>query len=213
MAFDVDHQLGAMERSVALLDRDGLPASAVRLARSYETTRADLWDTVTNGERIPHWFAPVSGELRLGGRYQVAGNAGGEITACERHSHYALTWEFGGSVSWVDVRVADEGSGRARLALTHTAHLSDHWDTYGPGAAGVGWEMGFLGLALYLADPDWPKPDDLEFATSADGRAFITGSSEGWRRASVAAGTDSDAAAAAARQPPAFYTGEEPEPM
>ena len=155
----------------------------------------------------------MSGELRLGGRYQVEGNAGGAITTCERLSNYALTWEFGGDVSWVDVRVADDGSAGARLTLTHTAHLSEHWDTFGPGAVGVGWEMGFLGLALYLAKPDWPKPDDLEFATSADGKAFITGSSEGWERASVAAGTDPEAAAAAARQTTAFYTGVAPESM
>ncbi len=213
MNFDVDQHLGAMERSVSLLDRDGLPASGVSLSRSYETPLADLWDAVTNGERIPRWFAPVSGELQLGGKYQIEGNASGEITACERLSHYALTWVFGEFVSWVDVGVADEGSGRARLALTHTAHLSEHWDTYGPGAAGVGWEMGFLGLALYLAEPNWPKPDDLEFATSPDGKAFITGSSEGWGLASAAAGTDPAAAAAAARQTTAFYTGEPPESM
>ena len=213
MNFDVDHHLGALERSVSWLERDGLSASGVTLSRSYETTLEDLWDAVTNAERIPRWFAPVSGDLRLGGRYQVEGNAGGEITTCERLSHYALTWEFGGDTSWVDVRVADEGSDRARLTLTHTAHLSDHWDTYGPGAVGVGWEMGFLGLALHLAQPDWPKPDIMEFATSPDGKAFITGSSEGWRRAAVAAGTDPDTAAAAARQTTAFYTGEEAEPM
>ena len=213
MAFDVEHHLGAMERSVSLSDRDGRPAGGVTLSRSYPTTVADLWDAVTNGDRIPRWFAPVSGELRLGGRYQVVGNAGGEITACEAHSNYGLTWEFGGVVSWVEVRVTDEESAGARLTLTHTAHLSEHWDTFGPGAVGVGWEMGFLGLALYLAEPDWPKPDDLEFATSPDGKAFIAGSSEGWGRASAAAGTDPEAAAAAARQTTAFYTGEAPASM
>ena len=57
--------------------------------------------------------------------------------------------------------------------------------------------MGFLGLALYLAQPDWPKPDIADFATSADGKAFINGSSEGWGRAAVAAGTDPEAADAA----------------
>jgi len=211
--FDVDQHLGAMGRSVSLLERDGSPASAVTLARSYATTLEDLWDAVTNSQRIPRWFAPVSGELQLGGRYQVEGNAGGEITACEAHSHYALNWEFGPYVSWVDVNVADDGSGRARLTLTHTAHLSEDWDTYGPGAAGVGWEMGFLGLALHIADPDWPKPDPMEFATSADGKAFITGSSEGWGRAAVAAGSDPETTAAATRQTTAFYTGEEVEPM
>ncbi len=212
MTFDVDHHLGAMGRSVSWLERDGRPASAVTIARDYATTVEDLWDAVTNGKRIPRWFAPVSGDLRLGGRYQIEGNAGGEITACEPQAHFALTWEFG-DVSWVDVGVADAGSGRARLTLTHTAHLGEHWDTYGPGAVGVGWEMGFLGLALHLAEPDAPKPDEMEFATSLDGKAFITGSSEGWERAAVAAGTDPAAAAAAARQTTAFYTGDEAEPM
>ena len=98
-----------------------------------------------------------------------------------------------------------------RLSLTHTARLSPHWDTYGPGAVGVGWEMGFLGLAFYIADPDIPDPDIVEFATSSDGRTFIAGSSDGWAHAAVAAGTDAEVADAAARRTTAFYTGE-PEP-
>ena len=198
----------SIERTVSLLERDGQAASAVTLARSFATTVEDLWDAVTNGERIPRWFLPISGELRLGGRYQLEGNAGGEITACEPQAHFALTWEFGGDVSWVEVRVADDGAGRARLTLTHTAHLSEHWDTYGPGTTGVGWEMGLLGLAIHLAASDEPMPDEAAFATSPEGKAFITGSSEAWGQAAVAAGTDRDAAQAAAKRTTAFYTGE-----
>lgn len=198
----------SIERTVSLLERDGQAASAVTLARSFATTVEDLWDAVTSGERIPKWFLPLSGELRLGGRYQLEGNAGGEITACEPLSHFAVTWEFGGDVSWVEVRVADDGAGHARLTLTHTAHLSDHWDEYGPGATGVGWEMGLLGLAIHLAQPDEPMPDEAAFATSPEGKAFMTGSSEAWGQAAVAAGTDRDAAHAAARRTTAFYTGE-----
>ena len=81
------------------VERDGHSARAVTLSRSYGTTVEDLWDAVTNGERIPRWFLPVSGELGPGGRYQLEGNAGGVITECERLSHFALTWEFGGDVS------------------------------------------------------------------------------------------------------------------
>ena len=157
MKFDVDNHLGAVERSVSWLERDGQSASAVTLSRSFATTVDDLWDAVTNGERIPRWFSPVSGDLQLGGRYQLEGNAGGTITACEPPSHFALTWEFYGT-SWVEVRVADGGDGGARLTLSHIAHLSDHWDQYGPGAAGVGWEMGLLGLALHIAQPDARSP-------------------------------------------------------
>ena len=154
MDFDVEGCLGAVERSVSALARDGHPVSAVTLSRSYATTRGDLWDAVTNGARIPRWFLPISGDLERGGRYQLEGNAGGVITACEPRSDFALTWEFGGDVSWVEVRLRDDGAGRARLTLTHTARLSEHWGTYGPGAVGVGWEMGLMGLAIHSGATD-----------------------------------------------------------
>ena len=212
MQFDVETNLAATDRSVSSLERDGQPTRAVTLSRSYATTAEGLWHAVTNTDRIPLWFAPVSGELALGGRYQIEGNAGGLITTCDRPSHFALTWEFGGDVSWVEVRVSDEGAGQARLSLTHTAHLSEHWDTFGPGAVGVGWELGLLGLALHLAHPDEPKPDEEAFAASPDGRAFTVGSSEGWGRAAAEAGEDPDVAAASARRTAAFYTGESVDP-
>ncbi len=212
MDFDVEGNLKAVERSVSALERDGQPARAVTLSRSYPTTVEDLWDAVTSGERIARWFLPVSGKLELGGRYQLAGNAGGLITACERASHLALTWEFGEDVSWVEVGFLEDGPGRARLTLTHTAQLSEHWDEYGPGAAGVGWELGLLGLALHLAQPAAAKPDEAAFAASPEGKAFITGSSEAWGQAAVAVGTDPDAARAAAKWTTAFYTDESADP-
>ena len=207
MNFDPAAHLSAVSRRVSALDREGEPARAVTLSRSFEATAPDLWDAVTNSERLPRWFAPVSGDLEAGGRYQVEGNAGGVITECEPPSRFALTWEFGEDASWVEVSVADEGAGRARLTLTHTMRPSEHWDTYGPGATGVGWELGLLGLALHLADPAAPKPDEAAFAASPDGRAFIAGSSRGWERAAVAAGADPGAARMAAKRTTAFYTG------
>ncbi len=212
MGLDVESHLSAVERSVSSLERDGQPARAVTLSRSYATTVEDLWNAVTNGERIPRWFVLISGELEPGGRYQLESNAGGVITACERLSHFALTWEFGEDASWVEVRISDDGAGRARLTLTHTARLSEHWGEYGPGAVGVGWEMGLLGLALHLTHPNDPKPDPAAFAASPDGKALITGSSEAWEQAAVAAGTEPAAAHAAARRTTAFYTGESAEP-
>jgi uncharacterized protein YndB with AHSA1/START domain len=212
MQFEVEEQLSAVERSMAFLDRDGQPASAVILARAYPTTVEDLWDAVTNADRIPHWFLPISGNLELGGNYQLEGNAGGRITDCQPPASYAITWEFGGVVTWVDVRVSDDGPGGAGLTVTHTAHLSEHWDTYGPGATGVGFEMGLLGLDMHLSNPDQPKPDPMEFAMSTDGKALLTGSSQAWGEAAVVAGTDPSHARAAAARTAAFYTGEEVEP-
>ena len=212
MTLDFERHLGAVERSVSSLERDGRPARAVTLARSYNTTVDDLWDAVTNAERLPRWFLPITGELTLGGRYQLEGNAGGAINTCERPSHLALTWEFGGDVSWVDVRLSADGADRARLTLTHTAHLSDHWKEYGAGAAGVGWELGLMGLEIHFTHPSDPKLDEEAFGGSADGKAFVRGSSEGWGQAAIEGGEDAEAAVAAARCTTAFYTGEPAEP-
>ena len=211
MHFNVKRHLGAVERSVSSLERDDQPARAVILSRSFATTVADLWDAVTNGDRIPRWFLPISGELELGGRYQFEGNAGGVITVCEPPTQLALTWVFGEYVSWVEARCSNDEPGRARLTLTHTAPLSEHWDQYGPGATGVGWEMGLLGLAMHIAQPSAPKPDEAEFAASPDGKALLVGSSEAWGNAAIAGGADPDAARAAARRTTAFYTGESDE--
>ena len=208
MNLNVETHLAAVQRSVSFLERNGQSASAVTLSRSYATTVQDLWDAVTNAERIPRWFMPVSGDLEPGGRYQLEGNAGGTITACEPLSHFALTWEFGGDVSWVEIRLSEDGTGEVSLTLTHTALLSEHWDQFGPGAVGVGWEMGLLGLALYIEQPDEPKLDEEAFATSPEGKALLTGSSEAWADAAIAAGTGPEIARAAAGRTTAFYTGE-----
>ena len=212
MDFDVESHLASMTRSVSWLERDAKPASAVKLSRSYASTLEDLWDAVTNRARIPRWFMPITGRLERGGRYQLEGNAGGVITACTPTSHLALTWEFGEDLSWVEVHLSGEGGNQSQLTLTHTAQLSEHWDTYGPGAVGVGWEMGLMGLAIYLAQPDEPKMDEMAFAMSPQGRALIAGSSEGWEQAAMAAGADPEHARAAAQRTTAFYTGESVEP-
>ena len=208
MIFEPQDHLQATDRRVTLLERDGQSASTVTLSRTFAATVDDLWDVVTNPDRIPLWFTNVTGDLQLNGQYQVQDNAGGTITACQPGSNFALTWEFGGDVSWVEVDFPSEAPDVARLTLTHTAHISPHWDTYGPGAVGVGWEMAFLGLALHIENPAEPKPDEMEFATSPEGIAFITGSSNGWAQAAIEAGTDPQTAQTAANQTTAFYTGQ-----
>lgn len=208
MSVDAESHLAAVERSVSSLERDGRPARAITLGRSFAVPLENLWDAVTNGARIPQWFLPVTGELELGGRYQLEGNAGGVITACQPASFYAVTWEFASDISWVNVRCSPEGTAAARLELTHSALLSPHWDEYGPGATGVGWELGLLGLTLHLDQPDEPKLDGEAFAESPEGKALIRGSAEAWGEAAIAAGEEPDAVRTAAGRTAAFYTGE-----
>ena len=65
---------------------------------------------------------------------------------------------------------------------------------------------------MHLADPAAPKPDEVAFVTSANGRAFIAASSAAWAEAAIAAGEDPGAARGAAERTTAFYTGEAVEP-
>ena len=56
MKIDPVAYVGAVVREVAVREQDGKPARAVIATRSYDTDIADLWDALTNAERIPRWF-------------------------------------------------------------------------------------------------------------------------------------------------------------
>lgn len=213
MNFDIGGYIGAVTRVVDGYERDGRPARAVIATRSYDTDAEDLWDALTNAERIPRWFLPVSGDLRPGGRYQLQGNAGGEISRCEPPSLLAMTWAYSENVSWVTVTLSPEPAGGTRLELEHVAHVEDElWDLYGPGATGVGWDLALMGLARHLATGASVTPEESAiWSGSPDGKEFARLSSESWCLASIAAGTDAIKAEASAKRTTAFYTGE-PEP-
>jgi hypothetical protein len=109
---DVDMAINAVRREVGGRVLAAGEASVVTLSRSYPAEIADVWDACTNPERIARWFLPVSGELRVGGRYQLKGNAGGTITHCDPPHGFDATWEMGDEVSWIELRLAAEGNGQ-----------------------------------------------------------------------------------------------------
>jgi uncharacterized protein YndB with AHSA1/START domain len=210
MAMDFSTYLRGTDRSVTEMERDGRPARGVTLERSYGTSVEDLWDAVTNPERLPRWFLPVSGDLRPGGRYALEGNASGTIERCEPPRELAVTWEFAGEMSWVEVRLAAEGDSRSRLTLCHICPVDDvYWPKYGPGAAGVGWDFGLIGLDAHVGGADAEGLDEDTFSTTPEGRAFVGDVSTDWGRAEVAGGEDRATAEARATRTTAFYLGEE----
>lgn len=203
-----DTRSATVRRIVGRRTVDGRVASVVTISQSYPTTADDLWDACTDPERIPRWFLPVTGDLRVGGRYRLEGNADGEILTCDPPRSFTATWEFGGATSWIEVAVIPEPGGRARVELAHIAHVDDHWEQYGPGAAGIGWDQALLGLGLHLDTGAAVDPAEFqEWATGPSGRAFVADAGNGWRDADVAGGTDAATAGARADRTVAFYTG------
>lgn len=208
MDIDYTFHLGAVQRTVTETELDGKPARRVTLERVYDTSAADLWEALTTPERLQRWFLPISGELQLGGRYQLEGNAGGTITECRPHSFFAATWEFQGGVSWIEVRLTPQEEESTRLTLTHICPVDEFWQQFGPGAVGVGWDLGLLGLVVHLADSDGGRFDEEAFALSPEGKTYITGASQGWGQAAVAAGEDPAKAEAGVKLTTSTYTGE-----
>ncbi|MGD9527045.1 SRPBCC family protein [Pseudonocardia sp.] len=204
---DATHQISAVRRSLGSRTLEAGEARVQTIAQVYPSDLDDVWDACTNPERLPRWFAPVTGELRLGGRYQVEGNAAGVVERCDPPKGFAATWEFGGQVSWIEVTLEPVADG-TRLTLEHVAHVPDEfWTRYGPGATGVGWDLAFLGLATHLATGESAAAEGQEWAISPDGVAFATASSAAWEAVSVEAGADPEAARAAGARTTAFYTG------
>lgn len=204
-------QVDAVTRRLGTLERDGRDTRVATISQRYDTTVEDLWDACTSQERLPRWFAPVSGELRLGGRFQIEGNAGGVVETCEPPSSFSTTWEFGGETSWIAVRVEPDGGG-ARLTLEHLAPADvgvEFWERYGPGALGVGWDLAFLGLATHLATGEDIPAQFERFEATEAGRRFIIAVSTAWGEANVAAGAPRADAESARDHTTAFYLGEE----
>jgi uncharacterized protein YndB with AHSA1/START domain len=208
----MENVLGVEFRRVDNREHLGKPALVGVAIRVYDTTVEDLWDVITKPERLARWFLPVEGDLKLGGRYQLKGNAGGTITRCDPPEALDLTWEFGGDTSWVNLRLAPDGP-RARLTLEHIAHVDgigkEHLEKYGPGATGVGWDLGLHGLKQHLANPQVAiDPAAFEAWTlSAEGKAFVRKCGEAWAEAYIASGANPEQARAQAERTIAFYTG------
>jgi uncharacterized protein YndB with AHSA1/START domain len=194
---DFVDQVNAVSRRVG---RRTIPAGDGRtivLSRMYDAGIEDVWDAISTGERISRWLLPVTGDLRPGGRYQLQDNASGEVLECEPPRRLKVTWVFGENatdkdVSEVEVRL-EPVDGGTRLVLEHAAVVPDEmWDQFGPGAAGVGWDLALLALGRHLAGVEF---DVLTWEETPEAKDAAQRSVEAWGEASRAAGVPADAVA------------------
>lgn len=198
---------GKITRKLDKIERGGREAWRLTAERIYTTDVEDVWDALTNPQRIPRWFLPISGDLKLGGRFQFEGNAGGIIERCDARRHLGVTWEMHGDTSWVDVTLTPQGKDTL-LTLQHVAHVPEElFDQFGPGGVGIGWDLALVGLSKHFETGAAVDPKEAEkWVLSPEGRAFVEACSGAWAQASIEAGTERDKAEKAAGQVSDFYS-------
>lgn len=208
---DIVGELNAVQRQTGEGKTPAGDGRTVVLRREYKAAVEDVWDAITDPERIRRWFLPVEGDLRVGGSYQVIGNAGGEILRCEPPRLLAVSWYFGerteNDFSEVTVRLEALGEDVTALELEHLAVVeAARWTEFGPGAVGVGWEGALMGLGLHLAGGSIEDPE--AWSISPEAREYYAGSAAAWGRAHEASGATAEEAAAAAANTKNFYAPE-----
>jgi uncharacterized protein YndB with AHSA1/START domain len=178
MIIDIASQINAIDRKVERLPAaDGVGERvSVVMRRSYDAPVGDVWDAVTQPDRIRRWFMPISGELRAGGSFQLEGNAGGEILSCEPPSLLRVT--FGAPTSIVELRLIPQGDGETLLELEHTVPIEMAQSGAGALYVGPGWDGALLGLGLFLRGE--AVGDPVAAANSTEAREFSKESVSAW---------------------------------
>jgi uncharacterized protein YndB with AHSA1/START domain len=191
---DIAAELAAIGRKVMRDAGASGETVAVRLERTYDAGVEDVWDAVTDPDRLRRWFLPVSGELKVGGTFQLEGNAGGEILACDAPTLLRVT--FGSETSIVELRFTALGAERTGLEMVHTVPIEIAQSGAGALYPGPGWDGALLALGLYVAGE--VAEDPVAAANSPEGQEFSYGSVLAWKAVVEESGTATDEEIAAA---------------
>jgi uncharacterized protein YndB with AHSA1/START domain len=191
---DIPGQLEAIHREVAKRPAEGGEVVGVLLSRNYPAPIEDVWDAMTDPDRVERWFLPLSGELRVGGTFQLEGNAGGDILECEPPRLLRVT--FGAPTSLVELRLSSDGDSATLLELEHTVPIEMAGSGAGALYVGPGWDGAFLALGLFLRGE--VAADPVAAAGSPEGMEFSKQSVHAWTVVVESSGTaTSDEIAAA----------------
>lgn len=202
-------QLTDVTRTVTPVpDGDGHDVS---LSQEFAVAPAELWAALTDPDLLAVWFLRPAGDLREGGRYELAEmGTTGTVLRCAEPSSLLLSWESMGSTSELELTVAPTDAG-SRLTLRHRNPTGEHWDSFGPAATGCGWDGAQFALAAHLEDPsaDLKAGQFAGWETSPEAAQFTRDTAAAWAAADIAGGAEPERARAAAERTAAFYLGEE----
>lgn len=199
--------LHVLDREMLRAPFEGNPGRVVRVVVALESEPDEVWRAMTTGAGLAQWVGDVAGEFREGGHFQVIDNASGRILRCEPTSVLRTDWDFGGSHSVVETHITRGETGSVLTLANAMPDVEDEqWALYGPGSAGVGWEIMLLALHHYLLTGQ--RFDDEQWVTTATGRTAIHDWSNAWADVHVRTGADKHVARTAGEKTAAFYLGE-----
>ncbi|MDF8266142.1 SRPBCC family protein [Luteipulveratus flavus] len=125
----------------------GVPG--VRLEDTYATDIDDLWEAVTDPERLARWVAHVTGDLRPGGRFEIRFTSGaegpGRIEACEPPHRLFVTMMPGEDDATTLEATLAEVDGGTRLVVEERGLPREMLPAYGGG-----WQVHLEDLHAYL---------------------------------------------------------------
>jgi uncharacterized protein YndB with AHSA1/START domain len=204
---DIATEIETINRAIGSRRIPAGDGRSVVLRRSYDAPIEDVWDACTDAERLRRWFLPVSGDLRVGGRFRIEGNASGEVLRCEPPRLLAVSWEYGDNpADEVELRLTTGADGATVVELEHAAAPGTPESLAG---VGVGWDLTLLGLAMHLRGQ---TVDPAAFEASPAFRELVMLSTRAWGAALESAGVASAAEAAAIVERTAAFYAPDPAP-
>lgn len=106
--------------------RAGQARSAV-FRRTYNAAIEDVWHACTTPERLRRWYAPVEGELRVGGSFTQGDFGPGTVTRCDPPNLF--TAELGHNdppTDEIELRLSVLPGGGTLLEFEHATTLDTH---------------------------------------------------------------------------------------
>ena len=204
---DIASEIEAVNRAIGARRIPAGDGRSVVLRRSYDAPIEDVWHACTDPDRLRRWFLPVTGDLRLGGRFQLEGNAGGEVLRCEPPRLLAVSWVYGDRpADEVELRLSPGADGATVVELEHATAPGT---AEGLAGVGVGWDLALPALAMHLRGE---TVDPAEFEESPATREHVMRSTRAWGAVLEGAGVASAAEAAAVVEKTAAFYAPDPAP-
>ncbi len=109
------------------LERTRIAKGEARVAvfkRGYNAPIEDVWDACTNPERLSRWYAPVRGDLQVGGTFEQPPMGAGRIVTCAAPHHLKLSLADGKDE--IELHLLAQDDGTTALELRHATTLDSH---------------------------------------------------------------------------------------